>query len=638
MLLIAGRPGPDAPPWPTELARQVADRYPGRGAAGPAHRARRRRPSRSSAPPANCSPPSACGPGRAPPRTTSRRPCATASPSAGCCSCSTTWPTAEQVDALLPDTPAVPGRRHLRGPADRRSRTSGPAPSAASTPRRRSSCWPRTPGQVRITVDPRGRREPGRGVRGQPAALALAGGWLAARPKAAVGRRRRQAAADAAGRGAAPRPLGPGLPAGPRRPCRGPAARMLRLLALAPAGLVDAHIASALAGCSVTAPAPTLDDFVALGLLRAGGPAASAVPGARLPRTRCSRPCWRPRTGRPRCGWPGPGCWSGPCGCCSPAGRSPSRRPRGARASSAGMPRALRFPTARAAADWLTLRLPALLAAARLAVADGELDTLARRLVSPPWCGPWRHRGPRRRRPSCTGCTAWSSTSPSAAELPREKAAALLNLADLDAADRPHRARRWPATGRRWTPAGRRTTRTPTGRAMESAGRHLPGARRTPTGPPTGTAGRSPCGWPGASARTQARLHGRLGAVHTYARPLRRGAARVAGRGGRRTAGSATGRPGAGAERGGPGPGVRRTPGGALRTCREALDWARQAGDVRLEAALQLRLGRHAGPARRSGGGRAAAGAGRAPAGRGLQGPERGPSRAGQADAAGTCR
>ncbi|NED02325.1 hypothetical protein G3I55_11745, partial [Streptomyces sp. SID6648] len=45
-------------------------------------------------------------------------------------------------------------------------------------------------------------------------------------------------------------------------------------------------------------------------------------------------------------------------------------------------PRDLRFPHPRAAADWLRARRPALLASARLAVADGELDTLARRLMS----------------------------------------------------------------------------------------------------------------------------------------------------------------------------------------------------------------------------------------------------------------
>jgi hypothetical protein len=43
-----------------------------------------------------------------------------------------------------------------------------------------------------------------------------------------------------------------------------------------------------------------------------------------------------------------------------------------AREKLAGMPRALRFPNPRAAADWLRIRQPALLAAARLAVADGN--------------------------------------------------------------------------------------------------------------------------------------------------------------------------------------------------------------------------------------------------------------------------
>src|SRR5690606_21482687 len=47
-----------------------------------------------------------------------------------------------------------------------------------------------------------------------------------------------------------------------------------------------------------------------------------------------------------------------------------------------GMPRSLRFPHPRAAADGLRLTGPALLASARVAVGDGELDTLARRLMS----------------------------------------------------------------------------------------------------------------------------------------------------------------------------------------------------------------------------------------------------------------
>ena len=53
-----------------------------------------------------------------------------------------------------------------------------------------------------------------------------------------------------------------------------------------------------------------------------------------------------------------------------------------AREKIQGLPRPLRFAGPRAAADWLRVRKPALLASARLAVADGELDTLARRLLS----------------------------------------------------------------------------------------------------------------------------------------------------------------------------------------------------------------------------------------------------------------
>ncbi|NED11451.1 hypothetical protein G3I33_08085, partial [Streptomyces sp. SID9124] len=55
---------------------------------------------------------------------------------------------------------------------------------------------------------------------------------------------------------------------------------ILRLLALAPGGLADAHTASALAGCSVSAARTTLDDFVTLGLLgREGAEDQYEVPG-----------------------------------------------------------------------------------------------------------------------------------------------------------------------------------------------------------------------------------------------------------------------------------------------------------------------------------------------------------------------
>lgn len=91
-----------------------------------------------------------------------------------------------------------------------------------------------------------------------------------------------------------------------------PAQRTLRLLPLAPAGILDSHTASALAGCSVAAAQSTLEDFVGLGLVRHAPDGMFLLPGCLTP---SSRPCWRPRSAPPRCSWHGPGCWSGPYGC-----------------------------------------------------------------------------------------------------------------------------------------------------------------------------------------------------------------------------------------------------------------------------------------------------------------------------------
>ncbi|CAM5358684.1 CTP synthase [Streptomyces tanashiensis] len=161
-------------------------------------------------------------------------------------------------------------------------------------------------------------------------------------------------------------------------------------------------------------------------------------------------------------------------------------------------------------------RRPVLLASARLAVADGELDTLARRLVAP-----WSGRSPRTgaRRPplrTCTACTAWSWTWPSGGGCTAQRAAALLNLADLDA--RTGRTKdAWPRY-RAALDAGRAANDPyATGRAMESVGGSPPGARGLTTGPATGTAAPSPSASPGTSAPRPARLYARLGAAHTYA-------------------------------------------------------------------------------------------------------------------------
>ncbi|NDZ82123.1 AAA family ATPase, partial [Streptomyces sp. SID10853] len=139
-------------------------------------------------------------------------------------------------------------------------------------------------GAVRITVDPRTAEALSEECGGQPAALVLLGGWLAARPKLSVADVAQQFRnlPDEADEPAAARPLARAfrfvygsLPQ--------PAARILRLLALAPAGLADAHTASALAGCSVSAARSTLEDFAGLGLLRPCQDGQFEVPGCLAP-------------------------------------------------------------------------------------------------------------------------------------------------------------------------------------------------------------------------------------------------------------------------------------------------------------------------------------------------------------------
>lgn len=91
----------------------------------------------------------------------------------------------EQVDALLPDNPdclavAVSGGP-LTGISDVRPCTLGGLDTKSAV-----ELLERFTGSVRITVDPRSAEGLAEACQGQPAALMLAGGWLAARPKAAV--------------------------------------------------------------------------------------------------------------------------------------------------------------------------------------------------------------------------------------------------------------------------------------------------------------------------------------------------------------------------------------------------------------------------------------------------------------------
>ncbi|MEU7040071.1 tetratricopeptide repeat protein [Streptomyces varsoviensis] len=507
--------------------------------------------------------------------------------------------SAEQVDALLPDAPdsllVAVARGPLTGVPDVRPCTLGGLDKGAAV-----ELIGRYAGSTRITCDPVSADSVVEECGGQPAALVLIGGWLAARPKASVAdavNLLRQLPADE-GQESGGRPLArafrlayESLPA--------PAARVLRLLALAPAGLADAHTASALAGCSLSAAQSALEDFAAQGLLHAVGPAAAEppagpaadvppqyeVPGALHPMLRAllaaqerpaeaelARARMLERTVRQLHS----------CRAVTEPADSPARK------RLAEVPRALRFGSADEAARWLRLRRPALLAAARLAVRDGQLDTLARRLVSALARALTAHQGAEAAAPDLYDLHQLVLDVAGRRRMPVEKAAALLNLGDLDA-----RAERTEGALVRYREAlvAAREAADPyaTGRALESIAasyQELGDWQRA-------------ADWYGRALELrltrgeladEARLYGRLGAVHTYAgrwaealRDWRAAAAacrRLRDLPGHARALGETARVQEYAGR----------PREALRICREALDYAREAGDVRLRAALELRL------------------------------------------------
>jgi tetratricopeptide (TPR) repeat protein len=259
-----------------------------------------------------------------------------------------------------------------------------------------------------------------------------------------------------------------------------------------------------------------------------------------------------------------------------------------AREKLLGMPRSLRFPSPRAAAEWLRLRRPALLASARLAVADGELDTLARRLMSQLVRTMVAHFGTQAAAADLYGIHGLVLDVAERRGLPREKAAALLNLGDLDA--RTGRTAEALVRYRAALDAGRQANDPyATGRAMESVGgAHLE----------LGDYDRA-ADWFGRAlaqrlAREErvdaARLYGRIATAHTYAgrygEALRGWRAAVAGY---RKEGDVAAQARALSE-------LARVqeyagrPEESLRTCQEAVEWARRAEDVRLQAALHLRM------------------------------------------------
>ncbi|MEU1518853.1 tetratricopeptide repeat protein [Streptomyces sp. NPDC005811] len=488
---------------------------------------------------------------------------------------------ADQVDALLPDTPecllVAVSAGPLTGIADVRPCTLGGLDTKSAL-----DLLTRSTGSVRITVDPRAAEGLVEICQGQPAALILAGGWLAARPQAAVSDLAKQLHAEGDEGTPLSRVFGlvhATLPT--------PAARTLRLLSLAPAGLADPHTAAALAGCSLSAARTALDDLTALGLLRAvDSPLPQyEVPAALHPLLRAAAEAQeRPaelqlararmfeRTVRL-------------LQSCRAVTEPDNPQ---AREKLQGTPRGLRFPTRAAAAEWLTVRRPALLAAARAAVADGELDTLARRLMSQLVRAMVAHFGTQEAAPDLYGVHRLVLDVAERRDLPREKAAALLNLADVDA--RTGRTAEALVRYRAALDAGR-AAQDPyaTGRAMESVGgAHLE----------LGDYERA-ADWYGRAlaqrlARDEradaARLYGRIATAHTYAG--RYGEAQRAWRAaaaGHRKNGDVAAHARALSE-------LARVqeyagrPEESLHTCEEALEWARRAEDTRLQAAVRLRL------------------------------------------------
>jgi tetratricopeptide (TPR) repeat protein/DNA polymerase III delta prime subunit len=450
-------------------------------------------------------------------------------------------------------------------------------------------------GSTRIVCDPRAAEEAAEACGHGPAALRLIGGWLATKPEIAVAEaltRMRDLAAAAEDRSpTAPlhrafRLVHDDLPPVP--------ARMLRLLALAPAGLVDPHVAAALAGCATRVAARTLADFAGQGLLapvepagRYGGEDEYQVPGclAKLLRelvaekerpneVQLARARMLERTVRL-------------LGSCRLA--LDHRRPHPTQPQMADLPRELRFASRPAAARWLHRRLPVLLAAARAAVDDGGLDTLARRLIAAVMQALALPDG---RAPGALfalyqlhGLVLDVALRRG---LHREQAAALINLADLDAAS----GRRHEALERyREALAAARTgeDEDAAARAMESlADTHVS------LGDPVRAAdwyGRALAVWESRGVLPeQARLHGLLG--HTCVRMRRWPEAAREWRAGAalyRRAGEVTAYAQALTE-------LARVleyagyPEECLRTCREALRWARHGADTRLEAAVQLRM------------------------------------------------
>lgn len=490
----------------------------------------------------------------------------------------------EQLVEVLPETRnclvVATAEGPLTGVSDVRPCTLGGLDTAASL-----TLLARCAGsEIRITVDPRAAEQLSELCAHQPAALVLAGGWLAAHPQASVLEAAKQLRARASEGRALVRAFQLVHDSLPRT-----ATRLLRLLPLAPDGFVDAHLASGLAGCSVAAASATLEDFARLGLLRAPGDGGYRVPACLDPLLRelmekqerpadvllararmCERTVRQLRA-----------CWA----ITEPAGSE-------ARQELAEEPRAIRFGSVGQARTWLDTRLPALLAAARLAVAGGELDTLARRLIAALARALQAHR-------------TWEETAPEQyrlhelvldvaerRDLHRERAAALLNLGDLDA--QGHRLAdallRYRSALEATRASGENVESTEAAvRAMDSLGCTY--AELEDWDRSADWYGRAlALAQTGGDLEVCARLQSRVGAVQLYAGRWADAlqAWRAAASGYRRLS-DARSCAHALSE-------VARVqeyagrPHEALRSCYDGLEWAERAADDRLTAALRLRL------------------------------------------------
>ncbi len=450
----------------------------------------------------------------------------------------------------------------------------------------------------RTTVDPGSAELVAAACGDLPAALVMVGGWLAARPKLSVAEAAKQLErfpeADPLER--AFRLVADSLAKMP--------ARVLRMLALAPAGLADAHTASSLAGCSVATAQSILEEFLRLGLVRksALAPGCYAVPS-------CLDPLLRAELAEQE----------GPEEAMLARARMLERTVRQLRACHAitepedsdvrrrlaFLPRTVRFGNAASAREWLEARRPAMLAAARLAVDEGEgrLDSLARRLISALARAFDAHRSPEEAAPELYRLHELVLDVAERAGLQRERAAALLNLGDLDARTGRHqralsryRAALDAARDGRTAPGPDRAGQGRGGPDQQAVGRALESIGSTYED--LGDWERA-ADWYGRALELHqtrdaraaaARLHGRLGSVHSCAgrfdgalREWRAAAANFKRLGDGRAHARALSEVARVHEHAG-------RPKESVRTCRMALEAAQGAGDGRLQAALLLRL------------------------------------------------